>query len=155
MTDRDIIALLDYGPCIEEFTTSFLNRLARDEGNPIIVNELCIQYSYDVMSALAFGISTRFLDGKQDANAKKIVDDIQSGIVAVGALLHVPWILTVIETLSFLGGPMKEFNDWSAARVEDRRYVCFQIILPQIQNTDINPDEESQARYNGSSPQIY
>ncbi|KAI9645352.1 hypothetical protein NHQ30_006088 [Ciborinia camelliae] len=115
-------SLTDYGPRIEEFTTSFLARLSQNTGTPIILNELCIQYSYDVMSALAFGIFTQFLDGKQTA-AKKIVDNIRSGVVAFGALLHIPWMLTIFETMSILGGPMKEFNDWSACQVEARRHM--------------------------------
>ncbi|KAF7867161.1 hypothetical protein EAF04_005245 [Stromatinia cepivora] len=116
-------SLTDYGPRIEEFTTSFLARLSKSAGNPVVINDLCIHYSYDVISALAFGIFTRFLDGKQTAKVKNIVDNIQSGIVAVGILVHVPWILTILETLSVLGGPMKEFNDWSACQVEARRHM--------------------------------
>lgn len=77
------------------------------------------------MSALAFGIYTQFLDGKHTAEAKSVLDNIQSGIVAVGALVHVPWLFTVLEALSVLGGPMKQFNDWSACQVEARRHVHF------------------------------
>jgi hypothetical protein len=44
------------------------------------------------MSSLAFGDSTKFLQGKSSATATKILSNITEGIVAVGALLHVPWV---------------------------------------------------------------
>ncbi|KAG0646070.1 Cytokinin biosynthesis 2 [Hyphodiscus hymeniophilus] len=111
--------LADYGPSIEEFTDSLLARVASSGGKPLALNDLCIHYSYDVMSALAFGDSTRFLEGKSTKTATKILDNIREGIVAVGALLHVPWILTVVESISF-AGPMMEFNRWSAEQVDKR-----------------------------------
>ncbi|EDN98276.1 hypothetical protein SS1G_13134 [Sclerotinia sclerotiorum 1980 UF-70] len=116
-------ALTDYGPRIEEFTTLFLSRLSKSVATQVVINDLCIYYSYDVISALAFGIFTQFLDGTQTAEVKNILDNIQSGIVAIGLLVHVPWVLTILETLSVLGGPMKEFNDWSACQVEARRHM--------------------------------
>ncbi|APA07309.1 hypothetical protein sscle_02g020790 [Sclerotinia sclerotiorum 1980 UF-70] len=116
-------SLTDYGPRIEEFTTLFLSRLSKSVATQVVINDLCIYYSYDVISALAFGIFTQFLDGTQTAEVKNILDNIQSGIVAIGLLVHVPWVLTILETLSVLGGPMKEFNDWSACQVEARRHM--------------------------------
>jgi hypothetical protein len=44
------------------------------------------------MSSLAFGDTTNFLEGKSSTIATKILHDITQGIVAVGALLHVPWV---------------------------------------------------------------
>lgn len=91
------------------------------------------------MSALAFGGSTKFLEGKSTQVATKILNNITEGIVAVGALLHVPWVssfddlycprtdaslqlLTIVESISF-AGPMMEFNLWSADQVNKRRQM--------------------------------
>ena len=74
------------------------------------------------MSLLAFGSSTNFLEGKSSATATKILKNILDGIVAVGALLQVPWILTIVESISF-AGPMMEFNKWSAEQVDRRRNI--------------------------------
>ena len=112
--------LADYGSSIENFTDSLLARIEANIGQPVIINELCIHYSYDVMSSLAFGYSTKFLEGRSTQSATKILKNIQKGIVAVGALLQVPWMLTVVECISF-AGPMMEFNNWSAEQVEKRR----------------------------------
>jgi cytochrome P450 len=82
----------DYGPSIEGFTDTLLTRIEKNEGKVVVLNDLCIHYSYDVMSALAFGDSTRFLEGKSTEVATKILNNTTEGIVAVGALLHVPWV---------------------------------------------------------------
>jgi hypothetical protein len=97
-------------------------RITKTANQPIVVNELCIHYSYDVMSALAFGRSTQFIEGKSSDTANTILANIQEGILAIGVLLHVPWMLNIVETLSFVG-PMKVFKEWSAEQVEHRRHV--------------------------------
>ncbi|TGO40918.1 hypothetical protein BHYA_0029g00270 [Botrytis hyacinthi] len=145
-------SLADYGPRIAEFTTSFLARLSEGGEDPLVINELCVQYSYDVMSALAFGIHTEFLNGKETAAAKKVLGNIQSGISALGAVVHIPWMFTVIDVLSFLGGPMKEFNDWSASQVEARRDMKNpkpDIVGHLIQHTEDTP--AGRALLNGDS----
>jgi cytochrome P450 len=95
-------ALADYGPSIEGFTDTLLARIEKNEGKPVVLNDLCIHYSYDVMSALAFGDSTHFLEGKSTEVATKILNNITEGIVAVGALLHVPWVS--LHRMSFVQG---------------------------------------------------
>jgi cytochrome P450 len=115
-----VTALADYGPIIEEFTGTLLDQIEQNVGKEMALNNLCVHYSYDVMSLLAFGSSTNFLEGKSSATATKILKNILDGIVAVGALLQVPWILTIVESISF-AGPMMEFNKWSAEQVDRRR----------------------------------
>ncbi|KAH8603050.1 cytochrome P450 monooxygenase-like protein [Bisporella sp. PMI_857] len=114
--------LTDYGPSIEEFTDKLLVRIDTIVDNAVIVNELCIHYSYDIMSALAFGSSTQFIEGNSSETANTILANIQEGILAIGYLLHIPWMLSVAETLSFVG-PMKMFKDWSSEQVEKRRHM--------------------------------
>ncbi|KAM0150549.1 hypothetical protein ACHAPG_008799 [Botrytis cinerea] len=145
-------ALTDYGPRVEEFTTHFLARLSKGAEDPLVINELCVQYSYDVMSALAFGIHTEFLNGKETAAAKKVLDNIQSGMSALAAVVHIPWMFTVIDVISFIGGPMKEFNDWSASQVEARRDMKNlkpDIVGHLIQHTENTP--AGRALLNGDS----
>jgi cytochrome P450 len=115
-----ISALADYGPTIEDFTDSLLTRIDTLVGKATVVNDLCIHYSYDVMSSLAFGSSTGFIDGTSSDVATTILNNIKEGIVAVGLFLHVPWMLTIVETLSFVG-PMKLFKSWSSEKVAERR----------------------------------
>ncbi|KAK8911062.1 hypothetical protein QC760_000124 [Botrytis cinerea] len=145
-------SLTDYGPRVEEFTTHFLARLSKGAEDPLVINELCVQYSYDVMSALAFGIHTEFLNGKETAAAKKVLDNIQSGMSALAAVVHIPWMFTVIDVISFIGGPMKEFNDWSASQVEARRDMKNpkpDIVGHLIQHTENTP--AGRALLNGDS----
>ncbi|KAG9235686.1 putative benzoate 4-monooxygenase cytochrome P450 [Amylocarpus encephaloides] len=112
--------LQDYGPSIEEFTESLLERFESTAGKPVVINELTLHYSYDVMSSLAFGASTNFIQGKASETASTILSNIKEGIVAIGLLSHIPWMLNVAETLSFIG-PMKMFKSWSKQMVTERR----------------------------------
>ncbi|CZR60260.1 related to pisatin demethylase cytochrome P450 [Phialocephala subalpina] len=113
-------SLSDYGSIIEEFTDTLLAGFEASKGNPIAINDLCIYYSWDVMSSVGFNSSTEFLTGKSVEFATKILNGVQDGFSAIEALLHVPWMLTVIESISF-AGPMLEFNTWAADQVEARR----------------------------------
>lgn len=115
-------SLSDYGAAIEEFTTGFLNRIERSSGKEVYINELCLHYSYDVMSLLAFGESSRFLEGTETQKSSKVLQAVHDGVLAVGALIHVPWILTIVESISF-AGPIRNFNLWSAEQVEKRKNV--------------------------------
>lgn len=91
-------------------------------GKTVMVNELCEHYSYDVMSALAFGKSTQFIEGKSTNTANAILANLQGAILAISLLEHIPWMLNVAETLSFVG-PMKMLKDWSAKQMDERRHV--------------------------------
>lgn len=112
--------LADYGDTIEEFTETLLTRIDTNGGKPMCINDLSMNYSYDVMSALAFGTSAGFIEGKSSELALTVQNNIKEGIVAIGMLMHVPWILTIGETMSFMG-PMKMFKSWSREQVAIRR----------------------------------
>ena len=73
---------------------TLLARIEKGDGKVVVLNDLCIYYTYDVTSALAFGVSTRFLEGQSTDVATKALNNIAEGIIAVGALLHVPWVTT-------------------------------------------------------------
>lgn len=85
----------------------------------IIINELCIHYSYDVMSSLAFGASAKFLEGESSEFANKVLSEIQWGIRMVGFLIHIPWVLTIVESIE------SGFTKWSRGQVENRKKVSF------------------------------
>lgn len=112
----------DYGPSIEEFTSKLVERLDRTAGGATLVNEFCTHYAYDVMSSLAFGTSTRFIEGESNGKANIILKTIQKGIVHIAFLAHLPWALSMAETLWFLGGPLKSLREWSGDQVEARRH---------------------------------
>lgn len=116
-------SLNDYGASIEEFTSGFLKRIETSKGEKVNINELCLHYSYDVMSLLAFGESSRFLEGTCTQQSKKVLKGVRDGGIAVGAFVHVPWILTIVESISF-AGPIRNLNLWSAEQVERRKKVC-------------------------------
>ncbi|KAF2138249.1 uncharacterized protein K452DRAFT_256367 [Aplosporella prunicola CBS 121167] len=116
-------SLPDYGIRIEKFTNSFVSRVRDGEGQPMDINELATYFSYDVMSALAFGEALGFVDGCSSELAKKVINGIRSGLNAIGMMVHVPYIMTAVEVFSKLPGPnpMKNYNNWSKENVVRRK----------------------------------
>ncbi|OKL55488.1 hypothetical protein UA08_09188 [Talaromyces atroroseus] len=115
-------SLVDYGPIVEEFTTVLHAQIDKSLGQPVSANALTKHYSYDVISTLGFGNSTRFLEGESTEVAKRVFGAIERGVVAIGLLLHVPYLLTVMETFTY-HGPMGGFNLWAAEEVQRRKKV--------------------------------
>jgi hypothetical protein len=101
------------------FPDTLLARVERNVNKPITINELCIHYSYDVMSSLAFGASAKFLEGESSEFANKVLSEIQFGIRVVGFLIHIPWVLTILEPIE------TGYNIWSREQVENRKKVDF------------------------------
>ncbi|KAF2089797.1 putative benzoate 4-monooxygenase cytochrome P450 [Saccharata proteae CBS 121410] len=113
-------ALASYGPRIEEFTGSFLARIERNASKAININDICTHFSYDVMSALAFGHPAGFTNEKCSEKSRRVLEGIHVGMDAIAVLIHVPWVMTMLEACSSLPSPMKLFNDWSKEQVEFR-----------------------------------
>lgn len=116
--------LSTYTPQIETFTNTLLTRLRSNLNTPLIVNELTLNYSYDVMTQLAFGQPGGFISGNQSETASSVMAGIKEATLALGLLYHVPWIMTLLTTFSFLPGPMKWWNDWSEKMLNERKKVC-------------------------------
>ncbi|KAF2801643.1 putative benzoate 4-monooxygenase cytochrome P450 [Mytilinidion resinicola] len=116
-------SLADYAPRIEDFTDKLIARIGRHADQAIVLNDLMIHYSYDVMSLLAYGKSMGFVEGKSTDVADSILKNIMDGVYAIGLLLHVPWLFTIVTTFAFAIGPLKQWNDWSRHEVDERREV--------------------------------
>jgi hypothetical protein len=90
-----------------------------------MINELAQHYSYDVMTQLTFGESGGFVDGTSSERANDVLDGLRTSFDALGYLSHVPWMMTLLTTFAFLGGPMKVVNDWSNDALVQRKKVRF------------------------------
>jgi hypothetical protein len=101
-----------------------LQRIGENDGKPILLNEICIHYSYDVMAALAFGDPMGFVKGESNDVANSVLDNIQKGVDAIGLLLHVPWLMGTLTTFSWAIGPMRQWNEYSGQLVVLRKEVC-------------------------------
>lgn len=60
------------------------------------------------------------MEGKTGEVAKRVLGGIAQGIEAVGVLLHIPYILTVVEDFKLVGS-MADYNQWSANEVQKRK----------------------------------
>jgi hypothetical protein len=88
-----------------------------------VVNDLAVHYSYDVMTQLAFGERGGFIDNTSSDSANDVVDGLHTAFDIIGLLNHVPWMMKLLTVFSFLPGPMRAVNDWSAQALKRRKKV--------------------------------
>ncbi|KAF2113871.1 cytochrome P450 [Lophiotrema nucula] len=116
-------SLSDFAPRVEEFTSELLERIEKSNGALVPLNEFCVHYSYDVMSALVFGTSIGFNTGQSSEVARRIVAILSGNLHGLGVMLHVPWFMKAIATpLSFVG-PVKLWEEWTRDRLAERRAI--------------------------------
>lgn len=65
-----------------------------------------------------------FVGGDSNADANRILANIQEGIDGIGMFTHIPWGMKLLTNFSFLIGPMRELNKWSEKQVAIRKMVC-------------------------------
>ena len=124
LANQVLLALSDYGPRVEEFTDSLLVRIGKNVGKPISINEIVVHYSYDVMSAMAFGKAMGFVKGDSNEDANQILANLQKWIFTASLGMHVPWLMNSLTSFTSFGGPMKQFYLWSEKQVTIRTEVC-------------------------------
>lgn len=123
-SDADMnLALTELGYYVEDSTGQLLERLEKNGSKPVLLYRLYADYSFDIMALLAFGRSTNFLTGTASDEADKIISDVQAGIYAFGLFLHVPWIMSILTTISSVAGPLKNWQDYSVEQVTLRKKV--------------------------------
>ncbi|KAI9054769.1 hypothetical protein LZ554_001918 [Drepanopeziza brunnea f. sp. 'monogermtubi'] len=113
--------LATYTPQLEEFTGALIRRIRSRLDTPVVINELFLNYSYDVMTQLAFGEPGGFISGDRSEASHAVMAALEEATSAIGLLLHVHWIMTLLTTFAFLPGPMKWFNQWSKMMLNQRR----------------------------------
>lgn len=114
-------SLADFTPLVEEHTSELMVRIEKANGKLVPVNEFCRHYSYDVMSTLAFGISTGFNTGRSTEVANRVIQSIEDSLYAMGLFTHVPWFIKAVGKLTSNIGPIKLWSDWSNEQLKARR----------------------------------
>lgn len=118
-----LLALSDYGPHIEEFTSHLIDRLRKDDGKPVPLFKYCTYYSYDVMSVLAFNKPMGLLSGKSTDVVDSILKAFSESLDALGMMYHVPWFMNAITILTSFTGPLKVWTKWSQQQMKERLQV--------------------------------
>ncbi|KAF2707633.1 putative benzoate 4-monooxygenase cytochrome P450 [Pleomassaria siparia CBS 279.74] len=113
--------LTTYTPTLEGVTSQLLERIARDEDKPILVNTMTHDYSYDILTQLVFGEPQGFVTGLIDQKALQIFSSIDEAVAAIGYVYNAPWIMSVLTRIGRIAGPMKIFNDWSHKTLQKRK----------------------------------
>ncbi|KAK0644859.1 Tryprostatin B 6-hydroxylase [Lasiodiplodia hormozganensis] len=113
--------LATYTPQLEQFTDILLERIGKNVGKAVPINDLAMHYSYDVMTQLAFGEPGGFVDGSADDVATDMLEGMQKGVDAIGILCQMPWVLGILMALAtVIPTPMSTFNGWAAKSLERR-----------------------------------
>ncbi|KAJ5052122.1 uncharacterized protein L3040_001881 [Drepanopeziza brunnea f. sp. 'multigermtubi'] len=113
--------LATYTPQLEEFTGALIRRIRSRLDKPVVINELFLNYSYDVMTQLAFGEPGGFISGDRSEASHSVMAGLEEATSAIGLLCHVPWMMSLLTTFAFLPGPLKWFNQWSNMMLNQRR----------------------------------
>lgn len=110
-------------PQIEYICDQLLDRLRNAAGKSVPLLETMTYFSYDVMSALAFGKPMGFTAGESSAAAEHVLNTLTQSLSATGIMYHMPWLMNALAVLTSLAGPMKDWTDWSVSQVEARMAV--------------------------------
>lgn len=116
-------SLSGFAPHIEETCDQLLERLRKAQGEPVLLLETMTYFSYDVMSALAFGKSMGFTTGNSNEAADSILNTFTEGLSAMGVMYHMPWLMNALGVLTSLAGPLKDWTDWSVSQMKMRMKV--------------------------------
>lgn len=119
-------SLSGFAPRIEEMCGQLLERLRQADGKPVLLLETMTYFSYDVMSALAFGKPMGFITGESSEIADSILETFTQGLSAMGIMYHMPWLMNALGILTSLAGPLKDWTDWSVSQMKARMAVSFE-----------------------------
>lgn len=108
---------------MEEFTSQLLARIESSGGMPVLLNELFMFYSYDVMSAFAFGTEIGFTKGEASEESKLAIQSITENIAAMSIFLLLPWLLNVIMPFAAYIKELRNYNEWTKEQLLKRQNV--------------------------------
>jgi uncharacterized BrkB/YihY/UPF0761 family membrane protein len=117
----------------------------------MLLFECMMHYSYDVMAALAFGKPMGFIKGEQNDVAQNVLDIMAGSLSLYGLLQHIPWVMQMLTSLGSLGGPLKEWKDWSISQMKIRMAVSVSSLYTAVQSLTITRKKtQSQTWYHAS-----
>lgn len=123
-------SISDFAPRIEEICDQLLGQLRHADGKPVLLLELMTCFSYDAMSALAFGKPMGFTTGESSEIADGILNTFTQGLNAMGVMYHMPWLMNALAVLTSLAGPLKDWTDWSVSQMQARMAVSVHRSMP-------------------------
>ncbi|KZM21184.1 heme binding [Ascochyta rabiei] len=113
-------SLSDFAPRVEEMCDQLLARLRQADEKPVLLLETMTYFSYDTMSALAFGKPMGFTTGESSKIADSILNTFTQGLSAMGIMYHMPWLMNALGILTSLAGPLRDWTDWSISQMKAR-----------------------------------
>lgn len=112
-------ACQSYLPQINDITNQLCERFANGNGQPIMVNDLCHWYTFDIMGKLGFGRSYGQLESGQAHPAiSKVQNFLKAGVIAIQFL----WVINFLQLFPSLEDPMEDLRLWSEQLLEERAH---------------------------------
>lgn len=113
-------ALRDYEGRVVDYTYKLLEQLSNMSGKPMNASSWFNYYSFDVMGDLAFGKS---FDMLTSGKAHHIFTLFEKGMLPVGFLSPLPWIIPVISAAPFVGADFLRLAAWCAKQLDERTKI--------------------------------
>lgn len=114
-------AQVEYEPFIQEHCEELARQLGIRHSKPVEVTTWINWFAFDTMGRLVFGKSFDMLKASAYHPRMEQLEKVKK----LGGLLHCgPWTLVMLRNLPLIRHKAREWIDWCAEQVEERRQVC-------------------------------
>ncbi|CAK7204871.1 hypothetical protein SEUCBS139899_007633 [Sporothrix eucalyptigena] len=111
-------ALRDYEPRVAGYTDELIRQIDARLGKPVNVTEWFNNYSFDVMSDLAFGKSFGMLVSGDKKHY--FTETLHADMGNVGRFSHLPWLFPIFKATPVVNAENKRFWAFVTSLVEER-----------------------------------
>lgn len=101
-----------------EHCNKLVTQILSRGNSPIDMARFCSFFGFDVMGDLSFGKSFNMLT---DGNSHYILDHMESTRPAVGALICIPWLFILIQSLPIIRSQRANWIAWCGSQVAERK----------------------------------
>lgn len=112
-----VTALRGYEERLTRYANELIEQISSRPGQPMNVSTWFNYYSFDVMGDLAFG---KPFDMLKSGSTHYLMGAFEKGMLPVGFLSPLPWIIPVFASAPILGADFAEFIRWCREQVEKR-----------------------------------
>lgn len=135
-----------YEERVVRYTDQLIEQIASQPGQPINASTWFNYYSFDVMGDLAFGNS---FDMVKSGRTHYLMHAFEKGMLPVGVLSPLPWIIPVFASAPILGADFAEFIRWCREHVDKR--MKMEVHVPDITSWLFNDPKTDQRWLSGDA----
>jgi cytochrome P450 family 628 len=114
-------ALKEYEPRINRHTALLMQQLEDRAAKDLRFDQWINFYSFDVMGDVGFSKSFDMLEkGRED----RVIRKLHASMKPLGVFKDITWLMNLMLRLPILQKDLKEFMQWSADVLKERKKVC-------------------------------